>query len=347
MRHSCSFAGAAAVAVAAACAVITPLVAQAPAVGTTAAPKPQTAPWKVGRTPDGKPDLQGFWTNMITTPLERPANLGAKEFYTPEEAAANSARGAGGGRGGAGGRGRGAQADGELAVHYNESQFGLDRSQTTKVSGLRTSLVVGPEGRIPPMTPEAQKRAAERAALAKGHEFDGAENRGLAERCLTFVSEGPPMMAPAYNGNYEIVQGQGYVTILVEMMHHLRVIPTDGRPHIPASIRQWNGDSVGHWEGDTLVVDTTNFTDRTNFRNSGENLHVVERFTRVSADTLQYQFTVDDPATWTKPWTAEISMPKVDGPIYEYACQEGNYGMANVLSGARAAEKEAAAAPKR
>jgi hypothetical protein len=346
MRHFYSSAGIATLAAAAACAVVTPLAAQAPSGGSAAAPKPTvtspTTTWKVGRTPDGKPDLQGYWTNMITTPLERPANLGAKEFYTPEEAAANAKRGAGGG-----GRGRAAQTGGELSVHYNESQFGLDRSQTTKVSGLRTSLIVGPEGRIPPMTPDAQKRAAERTALAQGHEFDGPENRGLAERCLTFVSEGPPMMAPAYNGNYQIVQGDGYVTILAEMMHRLRVIPTDGRLHISSSIRQWNGDSVGHWEGDTLVVDTTNFTDRTNFRGSGENLHVVERFTRASADTLLYQFTVDDPATWTKPWTAEIAMPKVDGPIYEYACQEGNYGMANVLSGARAAEKEAAAAAKK
>jgi hypothetical protein len=155
------------------------------------------------------------------------------------------------------------------------------------------------------------------------------------------------MMAPAYNGNYQIVQGHGYVAILVEMMHRIRMIPTDGRPHLASNIRQWNGDSVGHWEGNTLVVDTINFTDKTNFRGSGENLHVVERFTRSAEDTLLYQFTVDDPSTWTKSWTAEIAMPKVDGQIYEYACQEGNYGMANVLSGARAAEKQAAeAAPE-
>ncbi|HEY6345231.1 MAG TPA: hypothetical protein VIY49_27365 [Bryobacteraceae bacterium] len=316
-------------------AVFMPLLAQTASNGSVvSAPDTRAKIWKVGRTPDGKPDLQGYWTNLITTPLERAANLGAKEFYTPEEAAANATRGAG--RGGA------AQASGELRVHYNEIQFGLDRSQTTKVSGLRTSLIIGPEGKIPLMTPEAQGRNGERAALAKGHEFDGPENRGLAERCLTFVSDGPPMMAPAYNGNYQIVQGDGYVTILIEMMHRLRVIPTDGRPHIPATIRQWNGDSVGHWEGDTLVVDTTNFTDKTNFRGSGENLHVIERFTRVAEDTLLYQFTVDDPSTWIKPWTAEISMPKVEGPIFEYACQEGNYGLPNVLSGARATEKASA-----
>jgi hypothetical protein len=335
MRHSCQLASFATLAVAAGCTTITLLLAQAPSTGSTAARTPQTKAWQVRRTPDGKPDLQGYWTNMITTPLERPANLGTKEFYTPEEAAANAKREEAGGRG--------ARAGGER-VHYDESQFGLDRSQTTKVSGLRTSLIVGAEGRVPPMTPEAKQRVAERAAQAKGHEFDGPENRGLAERCLTFVSEGPPMMAPAYNANYQIVQGPGYVTILVEMMHHMRVIPTDGRPHIPSSIRQWNGDSVGHWEGDTLVVDTTNFTDKTNFRGSGENLHVIERFTRIAEDTLLYRFTVDDPSTWIRPWTAEISMPKVGGPIFEYACQEGNYGIANVLSGARAVEKEAAAA---
>jgi hypothetical protein len=297
-------------------------------------PTPKDKAWTLGRMPDGKPDFQGVYTNLITTPLERPVALGAKEFYTPEEAEALAQRTAA--------RRARAQEGGTQAVHYDESQFGLDRSQTTKVSGLRTSLIVGPEGRIPPMTPQAKQRATQRAAAAKGHEFDGPENRGLAERCITFISEGPPMMAPAYNGNYQIVQGRGYVAILVEMMHRVRMIPTDGRAHLSSDIRQWNGDSVGHWEGDTLVVDTTNFTDRTNFRGSGENLHVVERFSRPNENTLLYQFTVDDPDTWTKPWSAEIAMPKVGGNIYEYACQEGNYGMANVLSGARAAEKKAA-----
>ena len=311
---------------------VTPVAAQAPS-GAAKAVASKTKSWTVGRTPDGKPDFQGVWTNQISTPLERPAALGTKEFYTKEEAEALAQRGTGRAR---------PQAQGDAqAVHYDESQFGIDRSQITKVSGLRTSLIVGPEGRIPPQTPEAKQKAAERAALAKGHEFDGPENRGLAERCLTFVSEGPPMVAPAYNANYQIVQGKGYVAVLVEMMHRIRMIPTDGRPHLASNVRQWNGDSVGHWEGDTLVVDTTNFTDKTNFRGSGDKLHVIERFSRPSEDTLLYQFTVDDPETWTKPWTAEIAMPKVDGQVYEYACQEGNYGMANILSGARAAEKAA------
>ena len=147
------------------------------------------------------------------------------------------------------------------------------------------------------------------------------------------------MMPVGYNSNLQIVQGNGYVAIMQEMIHDVRIIPTDGSPHLPATVRQWMGDSRGHWEGDTLVVDTTNFTDRTAFRGSSENLHVVERFRRVDADTVLYQFTVDDPSTWTHSWSAEIPMTKIKGPIFEYACHEGNYGMANNLSGARAEER--------
>jgi hypothetical protein len=152
-----------------------------------------------------------------------------------------------------------------------------------------------------------------------------------------------PMLPAAYNNNLQIVQGQGYVAILHEMNHSVRIIPTDGRPHAPQSIRQWRGDSRGHWDGDTLVVDVTNFDARNPFRGSGEKLHVVERFTRVDENTIVYRFTVDDPDTWDKPWTAELAMAKESGPIYEFACHEGNYGLANTLRGARVAEKEAAA----
>lgn len=190
------------------------------------------------------------------------------------------------------------------------------------------------------MTPEAVKRNAARKAARKGHEFDGPENRGLAEQCIMWGNEGPPMMPIGYNSNLQIVQGPGYVAILIEMIHEVRMIPTDNSPHLPSSIRQWLGDSRGHWEGDTLVVDTTNFTARTAFQGSSENLHVVERFRRGNADTILYQFTVDDPSTWARSWSGEIPMTRIKGPIFEYACHEGNYGIVNSLSGARAEERK-------
>ena len=290
------------------------------------------------RTPDGQPDLQGVWSNALSTPLERPEALGAKEFYTPEELAAREGRAAQGGRGGA----RAAEPGTVGDVHYDVSQFGLDRAHSKQATSMRTSLIVGPEGKVPPLLPEAQKRAADRAALNRGHQFDGPENRGLSERCITWPNEGPPMLSPGYNSNLQIVQGAGYVAIMQEMIHDVRVIPLDNRPHLPSSVHQWFGDSRGHWEGNTLVVDTTNFTDRFPFHGSSDKLHVVERFTRTAEDTITYQFTVNDPTTWDKPWTAEIPWVKNDALVFEYACQEGNYGMANVLSGARATEKEAA-----
>jgi hypothetical protein len=307
-----------------------------PAAESPAVPKSWTPP----RTAFGVPDLQGYWTSTTDTPLERPKELGAKEFYTPEELAARQKREEEEAAKRLDGRQTepGTQAD----VHYDLAQFGLDRSQAKNAVSLRTSLIVGPEGRIPPMLPEAQKRNAERAAYNRVHGFDGPENRPLSERCILWPHEGPPMMPVGYNGNLEIAQSPGYVAITQEMIHDTRIIPTDSRPHLPATVRQLMGDSRGHWEGDTLVVETTNFTDRTNFRGSTENLKVIERFTRTGPDTITYQFTVSDPATWDKPWSAEMPMTKTDGPLYEYACQEGNYGMANNLSGARAAEKKAA-----
>ncbi len=287
-------------------------------------------------TPDGVPDLQGVYTNSTVTPLERPKDLGSKEFFTKEEAAAyekaSLARKEA--------TGPGTYAD----VHYDMAQFGLERNQSKVAETIRTSLITGPDGRIPALLPEARKRQAERAALNKGHEFDGPENRGLAERCIIWNNEGPPMMPVGYNSNLQIVQGKGYVAVMQEMIHDVRIIPTDGSPHVSSNIRELMGDSRGHWEGNTLVVDTTNFTDRVPFHGSSENLHVVERFTKTSPDTVTYQFTVNDPTTWDKPWSAEIPMTKIDGPIFEYACHEGNYGMPNNLSGARAEEKKAALA---
>ena len=263
--------------------------------------------------------------------LERPRNLGAKEFFTPEEAAANAKHELE--------RSSWDRLGSQATVHYDMSQYGLDPNHTKIGLTLRTSLIVGPDGRIPPRTPEAQKRIAARNAERRGHEFDSYETRPLQERCIVWTNEGPPMLPAAYNSNLEIVQGRGYVSILQEMIHDTRMIPTDGRPHVPTTIRQWLGDSRGHWDGDTLVVDTTNFDERTSFYGSTENLHVVERFRLIDKDTIMYEFTIDDPSTWTKPWTAQLPLTRIEGPIFEYACHEGNLGMPNTLSGARAAEK--------
>ncbi|HYL37754.1 MAG TPA: hypothetical protein VEV17_17700 [Bryobacteraceae bacterium] len=307
---------------------------QAPsAVAAKTAPAPK--PWTLPHLPDGHPDFEGVWTNASVTPLERPKELGAKEFYTPEEAAEHDKHELED-------RTSWDRLGNQATVHYDMSQFGLDVSKVKVALSRRTSLIIGPDGRVPPLTPEARQRLADRAAKQRGHEFDSYENRPLQERCIVWANEGPPMLPAAYNSNLQIVQGDGYVGILQEIIHDARMIPTDGRPHLDSGIRQWMGDSRGHWEGDTLVVDTTNFTSRTAFRGSTETLHVVERFTRVSDDTILYEFTVDDPATWTRPWTAQLPLVKVDAPIFEYACHEGNLGMPNTLSGARAADKAAA-----
>ena len=211
----------------------------------------------------------------------------------------------------------------------------------------RTSLIVDPpEGRIPPLTPEAEKRRAALAEVRKTRgPADHPEDRNLWERCLT---RGLPtaMLPQVYNNNYQIVQTKDHVVILAEMIHDARVIPLDSRPHQPAHLRYWMGDSVGRWEGDTLVVDTTNFTDQTNFRGSGENLRLVERFTRTAADILTYTVTVHDPGTFMRPWTIELPVRRSDGEIYEYACHEANYGLEGILRGHRAEERVAAEAKK-
>ncbi len=297
---------------------------------------PPQKPWTLPRTPDGHPDLQGYWSNASITPLQRPKELGSKEFYTAEEAAAVDKKEFNE-------RTSWDRLGSQAAVHYDMSQFGLDVIQAKVALSRRTSLIIGPDGRIPPMTPEAQKRLAERNAARRGHEFDGYEERPLQERCIVWSAEGPPMMSTGYNSNLQIVQGPQTVTIMEEMIHDARMIPTDGSPHLPPSIRQYLGDSRGHWEGDTLVVDTTNFTDKTSFMGSTQNLHIVERFTRIDEETILYEYTVDDPSTWTRPWTAQQPLTKIAGPIFEYACHEGNLGMPNTLSGARAAEAAKAA----
>jgi len=226
-------------------------------------------------------------------------------------------------------------------VHYDFSEYGLDRAQTKLAWNKRTSIIVGPDGTIPPLTPEAAKRRAEHRAKARGHQFDGPENMSLSARCIVRANVGPPLLPAAYNSNLQIVQGAGYVVIETEMIHDARIIPTDGRPHLAKNVKQWMGDSVGHWEGNTLVIDTTNFTDLNPF-DDAQNVHVVERLTRVDPDTILYQFTVEDPGMWTKPWSGELPITKMQGQLYEYACHEANYGLVNTLNGARVAEQEAA-----
>jgi hypothetical protein len=325
------------------------LIAQPPVAGQSASPatKPAQAkttsagkPWTLPRTPDGKPDLQGIWGNATVTPLERPKGLGAKEFYTDEEFAKLSERI----RKGEVGEEAELGAARENDLRYDISLYGgFDISKARFASNKRTSLIVGPEGVVPPMLPEAKQRNAERAAKNKGHEFDSYENRPLSERCILMAQEMIPMLPAAGEGNLlQIVQGPGYVAFLHEIDHSTRVIPTDGRPHIPQNIRQWQGDSIGHWEDNTLVVDTTNFTGRTAFKGSGEKLDLVERFTRTADDQIMYQFTAEDPTTWAKSWTAEIPMTKTEGPVYEWACHEGNTMISTILHGARVQEEEAA-----
>jgi hypothetical protein len=181
-----------------------------------------------------------------------------------------------------------------------------------------------------------------------GAATDAAQNETLSARCVIMDRAGPPMLAGAYNNNYQIVQVPGYVMILVEMIHDVRIIPLDGRSHLPENVRQWTGSYLGHWEGQTLVVESTNFTDKTAFQESSENMRLIERFTRVAEDEIRYQFTVDDPATWARPWSAEVPMKKTIGPLFEHACHEGNYSLPNILAGARAEERRAAekSAPK-
>ena len=313
----------------------------APVLGTaqvpTTAAKSPAKPWTLPRTPDGQPDLQGFWTNTTYVPLERPKNV-TKAFNTKEELAELIKRAA--------------AVESEQTepgtvpdVHYDFTQFGLDRSQGALALNLRTSLIVDPpDGRIPPLTAEGQKRAAERAEARRrmGGPNDAAQNQPLSVRCIIMDRIGPPMLAGAYNNNYQIVQVPGYVMILVEMIHDVRIIPLDGRPHLPQNVRQWTGSYRGHWEGETLVVETRNFNGKMAFQGSSESMRLIERFTRVDENMIRYQFTVDDPSTWTRPWSAEVPWAKTVGPLFEHACHEGNYGLGNILSGARAEEKRAA-----
>jgi hypothetical protein len=278
---------------------------QAPARSTSPA---AASKWSPPRTPDGKPDMQGIWDFRTVTPMERPSEFANKAELTPQEAA-----------------------------EY-EKRIVDSRNADTNRDNRRTSLVIDPpDGRIPALTPEAEKRLAE---LDKRRErpAEGPEDRSVGERCIMGFNAGPPWAPGGYNQNVQIVQAPGYVVLMNEMVHNARVVPLDNRP--VGKVRQWVGVSRGRWEGDTLVIETKNFQNETSLRGSGPNLHLIERFRLADPETLVYEYTVSDPTTWTKPWTAQIPMRKSSEQIFEYACHEGNYGMSGLLRGARTVEKD-------
>jgi hypothetical protein len=314
---------------------------QAPAAGTQSK-APATA-FTVSHTPDGQPDLQGVWSFGVGIPLERPGKFGEKGAVDEETGEAVELQKVAVERnvGKDSREGQGTEAD--VARAYNA--FWWDYG--TKVYGNRTSLVVDPaDGRIPALTADGQKRADMRAEARRRNAW-GPEDRSVGERCMLGFNSGPPMDSRAYNNNMQLVQGPGYVAILNEMVHNVRIIPLDGRPHLSGDFKQWVGDSRGRWEGNTLVVDTVNFYNETSLAGSSPNMHLIERFTRVAPDVLLYRYTVEDPTTWTKPWTAEIPMARTQGEMYEYACHEGNYGMFGIMAGARSMDKESADAAKK
>jgi hypothetical protein len=321
-------------------------------------PVPAFAQGDVPRTPWGHPDLQGIWDHRTITPLERPEELGDRVFLTEEEAAGLE------------------QAAVDRAVHlltrpperttaggsvdsradgtpgfYND--FWLDTGTNT-IGTRRTSLIIDPpNGRLPALTDSGSRRIEKNRAYRREHPADSWLDFDATDRCLVGVNNGPPILPAAYNQNLQLVQNEDFVMLLAEMIHTVRVVPLDGRPPLGERIRQWAGDARGHWDGDTLVIETSNFVaDRwwTSANPMGRvatsgKLELVERFTRLDSETLEYEVTVHDPDTWSQPWTASIPMRLSDAPLYEYACHEGNYSMPNMLAGERAAEEAAGSTP--
>lgn len=276
------------------------------------------------KTAWGDPDLEGTWSYASLTPLQRPTSMADKEFFTPEEAAQ---------------RNYAVTLDqpdppGSVGA-YNALWF--DRGEVS--SDLRTSLIVDPpDGRLP-LTAEAQRRQAEQREYTQAHPADSWVDRTNWDRCITY--HGVPPVSTGYNNSYQILQTPTHVAIRVENIHDVRIIPLDGRPQLDDDIRQWNGDSRAHWDGDTLVVETANFSDQTVHRfPSSRNTKAVERYRRVGADLIETQFTIEDDSVYTAPWTAVRPMPRMDDYIiYEYACHEGNYAMSNILMSERSTEK--------
>ena len=315
-------------------------MAQSPAV------RPAVKAWTMPRTADGQPDLQGNWNNSTLTQLERPRQFADKQFLSEQETVELETRIAKQGNWDR----PGASPQPGVGLGYNYV-FWDAGTKLARLDGRGlTSLIIDPpDGRMPPLTAEAQKReTARREARSKRGPFESYTDLNLAERCIT---RGEPKLPGGYNNNVQIVQTRDTVMIMGEMLHEVRVIYLDGRPHVPSNVRLWQGDSIGHWEGDTLVVDTTNYRDEVRFASfnccgpAGGNMHIVERFRRVDENTIDFRYTVDDPSTYTRPWTVAVPMTRMREPIYEYACHEGNYAMEDILKGARA--EEAAAAIKK
>jgi hypothetical protein len=314
---------------------------------------PATKTWTPPLTPYGHPDLQGVWVNNSSTPVERPKALEGRQFLTDEEVAELRKR-----ADRLFDEGHSDFAAGDnifLAALANPDRY-VNPNSTNSSLGMikkefdnRTSLITDPpDGKIPPLTPRAEKRQAQADAV-RLRLPEGPEELTNALRCVTY---GVPRVGGRFAdpdfGRYLVLQAPGYVVLMMESIHDARIVPLDGRPHLPARLRRWNGDSRGRWEGNTLVVDTTNFSPQSNFMGSAENLHLIERFTRVAADTIAYEFTVEDPTTWTKPWTVALRLTPTEDQIYEFACHEGNHGlMQGILLGARAEEKAAEEAAKR
>ena len=323
------------------------LVTTAPGIHAQAPGSQKTAPKKYSppRLADGRPDFSGFWSNHTATPLERPDQFQGREFLTPAEAVEIEARSV---------RVDQKKPPPGSVGGYNAIFFEGRRVNAT----LRTSMITDPKnGKLPPLTPQAQKRFAAERAYRDEHPADDAQHMYVWDRCLWMPNIGPPMMPYAYNNTYQIVQSHDHVAIAAEMMHDFRVIPVDGRPHGAAA--RWSGDSVGHYEADTLVVETTNLNGKADWDDgnvnpavnwagrsavlvpyhTGRKTHVIEKFTRTAPDVLLYQFTIEDPEIYTKPFSGEITMRPSMDPVYEYACHEGNYALPNILSGVRTEEK--------
>jgi len=295
--------------------------------------KPKAPPYSA-KTAWGDPDLQGVWDYKTITPLERPANFGDRQFLTDEEVKQLEANAA---------KRLNSPPDENSPQGLVHAPYMTDPGQKVD-EDRRTSLIIDPpDGRLPPITVEAQTRLASRRTGGRDGGTDGPENRGSLERCITWGL--PTAILPGlYNNNIRILQGPGYVTITHEMVHDTRIVPLDGRPALSPKFQQWFGDSRGHWEGQTLVVETRNFSDKLPYRGSGSGMRMVERFTRTGKNSVEYQLTVDDPHTWTRPWTLTERMRTSEGDLYEYACHEGNYAMHNILEEARDGEKAAAKA---
>ena len=311
---------------------------------------PAIAQGEAPRTDWGRPDLRGIWDFRTITPLERPESLGEKAFLTEEEAAGleeekiardakllerQARRTSAGGSVDVG-------EDGAPGFYNN---FWLDTGTST-VQTRRTSLVIDPpNGRIPSLTETGEERISARREYLRQHPADSWVDRNPYDRCILGFNAGPPITPLGYNQNLQVFQTEDQVVLVTEMVHTTRVVPLDGRPALAGDIPQWSGDARGHWDGDTLVVETTNFRADRAWRGSTHEMKLIERFTRVDDDTLEYTFTVMDPATWASPWTASIPMQRTDTPMFEYACHEGNYAMPNILAGERAKEKALADGP--